>query len=80
VASFAAKDNSHLYETSADNVLLKSRRCIRVCTKELFAGGDGTIKLVALESEDFVLGILQVRPMDCRPRLAKTIESCQCFS
>lgn len=63
-ANFAAKHNLNfvLYETSADNDIAK----IKVLYDKfkpgrvIVAGGDGTIKMVAeaLESEDFILGIL----------------------
>lgn len=63
-ANFAAKENLNfvLYETLSDNddarikVLFKKFQPERI----IVAGGDGTIKLVAeaLESEDFILGIL----------------------
>lgn len=63
-ANFAAKDNLNfvLYETSADNDIAK----IKVLYDKfkprriIVAGGDGTIKMVAeaLESEDFILGVL----------------------
>jgi diacylglycerol kinase (ATP) len=64
VARFAVKDNLNfiLYETSADNDTAKIKALYKEFTPEriIVAGGDGTIKLVAeaLESEDFILGIL----------------------
>jgi diacylglycerol kinase family enzyme len=70
--------NFVLYETSADNDTANKRLCIRVSERIIVAGGDGTIKLVAeaLESEDFVLGILPaVRPNGLARDLgSKTIE------
>jgi diacylglycerol kinase (ATP) len=64
VARFAVKDNLNfiLYETSADNDTAKIKALYKEFAPEriIVAGGDGTIKLVAeaLESEDFILGIL----------------------
>jgi len=63
-ANFAVKENLNLvlYETSADNDTAKIKALYKEFTPEriIVAGGDGTIKLVAeaLESEDFILGIL----------------------
>lgn len=63
-ANFAVKENVNLvlYETSVDNDTAKIKALYKEFTPEriIVAGGDGTIKLVAeaLESEDFILGIL----------------------
>jgi diacylglycerol kinase (ATP) len=63
-ANFAVKENLNLvlYETSADNDTANIKALYKEFTPEriIVAGGDGTIKLVAeaLESEDFILGIL----------------------
>jgi diacylglycerol kinase (ATP) len=63
-ADFAAKENLNfvLYETSSDNDIAKIKALYKKFSPEriIVAGGDGTIKLVAeaLESEDFILGVL----------------------
>jgi diacylglycerol kinase (ATP) len=63
-AIFAAKESLKfvLYETSADHDATKIKELYERFKPErvIVAGGDGTIKLVAeaLESEDFILGIL----------------------
>ncbi|EIA09184.1 transcription regulator protein [Flavobacterium frigoris PS1] len=63
-ANFAAKENLNfvLYETCADNDTAKIKALYKKFIPEriIVAGGDGTIKLVAeaLESEEFILGIL----------------------
>ena len=63
-ANFAAKENLNyvLYETCADNDDAKIKGLYKKFKPDrvIVAGGDGTVKLVAeaLESEDFILGIL----------------------
>lgn len=63
-ANFAAKENLNfvLYETCADNDTAKIKALYKKFEPEriIVAGGDGTIKLVAeaLESEEFILGIV----------------------
>jgi len=63
-ANYAAKENLNfvLYETCADNDTAKIKALYKKFEAEriIVAGGDGTIKLVAeaLESEEFILGIV----------------------
>jgi hypothetical protein len=68
-----------LYETSADNDTAKIKALYKSLHQRNYcAGGDGTIKLVALESEDFVLGILPGSSNGLVDLgLPKAIESCQ---
>ncbi len=82
-ANFAVKENVNLvlYETSVDNDTAKIKALYKEFTPEriIVAGGDGTIKLVAeaLESEDFILGILPAgssNGLATDPGLPKAIE------